>query len=95
MAPTPSRGRSAGLSWSERPERDAYLAVAKMTRSLLWWGAAGLAVAVSGAVTLAFAISRPILEIDRVATEVGRGNFAVRVVGACASTTRSVTWPDA
>jgi adenylate cyclase len=64
----------------ERPERDAYLAVEKMTRSLLWWGAAGLAVAVLGAVALAFAISRPILEIDRAAAEVGKGNFAVRVV---------------
>ena len=39
----------------ERPERDAYLAVEKMTHSLLWWGAAGLAVAVLGAVALAFA----------------------------------------
>ena len=64
----------------ERPERDAYLAVTKMTVSLLWWGAAGLAVAVLGAVALSFAISRPILEIDRVAAEVGRGNFGVRVV---------------
>ena len=64
----------------ERPERDAYLAVEKMTRSLLWWGAAGLAVAVLGAVALALAISRPILEIDRAAAEVGKGNFAVRVI---------------
>jgi adenylate cyclase len=51
-----------------------------MTRSLLWWGAAGLTVAVLGAVALSFAISRPILEIDQVAAEVGRGNLAVRVV---------------
>jgi adenylate cyclase len=64
----------------ERSEQDAYLAVAKMTRSLLWWGAVGLAVAVLGAVALSIAISRPILEIDRAAAEVGRGNFAVRVV---------------
>ncbi|WP_159718442.1 adenylate/guanylate cyclase domain-containing protein [Geminicoccus flavidas] len=64
----------------ERPERDAYLAVAKMTSSLLWWGMVGLAVAVLGAVVLSFLISRPILEIDRVATEVGRGNLSVRVV---------------
>ena len=33
-----------------------------------------------GAVALAFAISRPILEIDHAASEVGKGNFAVRVV---------------
>ena len=43
------------------------------------WGAAGVAVAVLGAVALAFAISRPILEIDRVAGEVAKGNFAARV----------------
>ena len=64
----------------ERRQRDAYLAVEKMTRSLLSWGAAGLAVAVLGAAALALAISRPILEIDRAAAEVGKGNFAVRVV---------------
>ncbi|MEK0086024.1 adenylate/guanylate cyclase domain-containing protein [Benzoatithermus flavus] len=63
-----------------RPQADAYAAVQKMTQSLLLWGAAGLGVAILGAVALAFAISRPILEIDRVAAEVGRGNFAVRVV---------------
>lgn len=63
-----------------RPQADAYIAVQKMTRSLLLWGAAGLGVAILGAVALAFAISRPILEIDRVAAEVGRGNLAVRVV---------------
>ena len=34
----------------ERRQRDAYLAVEKMTRSLVLWGAAGLAVAVLGAV---------------------------------------------
>jgi adenylate cyclase len=64
----------------EKPETDAYLAVAKMTRSLLWWGLAGLGVAMLGAVALSFAISRPLLEIDRVAVEVGRGNLDVRVV---------------
>lgn len=65
---------------AERPQSDAYLAVEKMTRSLLLWGAVGLGVAILGATALAFAISRPILEIDRVAVEVGRGNLAVRVV---------------
>ncbi|MDX6750365.1 adenylate/guanylate cyclase domain-containing protein [Geminicoccaceae bacterium 1502E] len=72
------------VSWTilaERPQRDAYLAVQKMTSSLLFWGAAGLAVAVLGAVALALAISRPILEIDRVAVEVARGNLDVRVRG--------------
>ncbi|WP_119462358.1 adenylate/guanylate cyclase domain-containing protein [Rhodospirillaceae bacterium SYSU D60014] len=64
----------------ELRQRDAYLAVEKMTRSLVLWGAAGLAVAVLGAIALAFGISRPILEIDRVAGEVAKGNFAVRVL---------------
>lgn len=72
------------LRWAvlaERPQRDAYLAVQKMTRSLLFWGSVGLGVAVLGAVALALAISRPILEIDRVAGEVARGNLDVRVRG--------------
>ena len=65
------------VEWSEE---DAYHAVTTMTRSLLVWGLFGLTVAVLGAVVLAVTISRPILEIDRVAVEVGRGNLAVRVV---------------
>lgn len=63
----------------ERSQRDAYLAVEKMTRSLLLWGASGVALAVLGAAALALAISRPILEIDRVAGEVAKGNLAARV----------------
>jgi adenylate cyclase len=64
----------------ERRQRDAYLAIEQMTQSLALWGAAGLAVAVLGAIALAFAISRPILEIDRVAAAVARGNLAARVI---------------
>lgn len=65
---------------AERPQRDAYLAVSRMTTSLLVWASFGLAVAIAGAFVLAVAISRPILEIDRVTRQVGRGNLAVRVV---------------
>ena len=64
----------------ERRQRDAYLAVERMTRSLVLWGSAGLAVAVLGAIALAFAISRPILEIDRVAAAVAGGDLTARVV---------------
>jgi adenylate cyclase len=64
---------------AERRQKDAYLAVEQMTDSLKLWGAIGLAVAVLGALALAFAISRPILEIDRVVGEVARGNLAARV----------------
>jgi adenylate cyclase len=65
---------------AELPQRDAYMAVEKMTRSLLLWGFIGLLVAILGAIILALTISRPILELDRVAIEVAKGNFAVRVV---------------
>ena len=68
----------------EQPEKDAYLAVAKMTRSLLWWGMGGLGVALLGAMALSFAISRPVLEIGRVAVAVGR---ATSPYGSCAACT--------
>ncbi len=65
---------------AERRQKDAYLAVEQMTGSLKLWGAVGLAVAALGAMALAFTISRPILEMDRVVGEVARGNLAVRVL---------------
>ena len=63
----------------EKNQRDAYLAIEKMTDSLIFWGLIGMAVAVVGAVALALGMSRAILEINRVAVEVTRGNFAARV----------------
>ncbi|UEM07769.1 HAMP domain-containing protein (plasmid) [Skermanella rosea] len=63
----------------EKRQEDAYLAVDRMIGSLFHWVLAGVAVAVAGSILLAFRISRPIIEIDRVAGEVARGNFQVRV----------------
>jgi adenylate cyclase len=65
----------------EKRQRDAYIAVDRMIDSLLRWIVAGLAVAGLGALLLAFRISRPIVEIDRVAGEVAKGNFQARVQG--------------
>ena len=65
----------------EKRQRDAYLAIEKMLRSLGLWVIIGLAVAVAGAIALALRISRPILKIDRVANEVAKGNFRARVEG--------------
>jgi adenylate cyclase len=65
----------------EKRQRDAYLAIEKMLRSLGLWVLIGVAVAVAGAIALALRISRPILEIDRVANEVAQGNFQARVEG--------------
>ena len=56
------------------------------------WGAVGLAVAVLGAMVLAFAISRPILKIERVVGEVAGGNLEARGCTASGSRTRSATW---
>ncbi len=63
----------------EKRQRDAYLAVEKMLRSLGLWSLIGLAVAGAGAILLALRISRPILKIERVAAEVAKGNFEARV----------------
>ncbi|WP_051511607.1 adenylate/guanylate cyclase domain-containing protein [Skermanella stibiiresistens] len=65
----------------EKRQRDAYLAVDRMISSLSYWVFVGLAVAGVGALALAFRISRPIVEIDRVAGEVAKGNFQARVRG--------------
>jgi adenylate cyclase len=65
----------------EKRQRDAYLAIEKMLRSLGIWVIVGLGVAVAGAIALALRISRPILKIDRVAKEVAQGNFQARVDG--------------
>jgi adenylate cyclase len=65
----------------EKRQRDAYLAIDRMIDSLLRWTVVGLAVAGMGALALAFRISRPIVEMDRVAGEVAKGNFQARVTG--------------
>jgi adenylate cyclase len=62
-------------------EADAYAAINKMTRSLGIWVLGGLVIAVGGAILFALGISRPILEIDRVAGEVAKGNLRARVQG--------------
>ena len=59
----------------EKRQRDAYLAIDRMIDSLLRWIVVGLAVAGAGALALAFRISRPIVEMDRVAGEVAEGEF--------------------
>jgi adenylate cyclase len=62
-----------------KSEADAYAAIDMMIESLGLWVLGGLAIAIGGAVVLALGISRPILEIDRVAGEVAKGNFRARV----------------
>ncbi|MGH6920580.1 MAG: adenylate/guanylate cyclase domain-containing protein [Geminicoccaceae bacterium] len=64
-----------------KSEADAYAAINKMIQSLAIWVLGGLVIAVGGAVIFALGISRPILEIDRVAGEVAKGNLRARVQG--------------
>jgi adenylate cyclase len=63
----------------EKRQHDAYLPVERMLDSLIHWILGGLLVAIAAAVVFAFRISRPIIEIDRVAIEVAKGNFQARV----------------
>jgi adenylate cyclase len=73
------------FSWGiivEKARADAYLAIRKMIVSLGYWVLIGLGVAIAGAILFALAISRPILEMGRVAVEVAKGNFQARVHGA-------------
>ena len=64
---------------AEKNEKDAYLTVDLMIRSLGIWIAAGLAVAALGAVIFATRMSRPILAIGEAANAVADGDFQARV----------------
>jgi signal transduction histidine kinase len=63
----------------ERSEARAYTAIRTMIRSLGVWVSLGFVVAVAGAFVFAARIGGPIVEIERVAKQVGEGNFDVRV----------------
>lgn len=63
----------------EKNREDAYLAIVRMTESLVLWGLVGITVAMAGAAALALAMSRPILEMERVADAVVGGDFSARV----------------
>ncbi|MFC1715604.1 HAMP domain-containing protein [Candidatus Poribacteria bacterium] len=66
------------LEWaviSEKNETDAYLAVAKMSRSLIFWALIGFLVAVAVGIFVSHRISRPLMEISEVAQMVGKGDF--------------------
>lgn len=70
--------------WSvivEKREQDAYLAIGQMRDSLVLWGGMGVAIAALGAVLLALGITRPILEVARVAVAVTKGDLQARVRG--------------
>ncbi len=64
---------------AERSEKNAYAAVDKMQKQLLTWVSFGILIATLGAVVFSRRISRPIVNIGKVAEEVGKGNFKVRV----------------
>lgn len=64
----------------ETSERDAYATIERMTANLLWWTLLGLTAAVAGAAVLALQMSRPVIEIERVAARVETGDFSARVV---------------
>jgi adenylate cyclase len=66
---------------AEKSEKAAYFTIDVMTKNLLIWVGAGLAVAGIGAIFFSLGISRPILKIGQAAIEVGKGNFQARVVG--------------
>lgn len=63
----------------EKDEKKAYLVVSKMVSSLFMLAMIGLVIATAGAFMFASRISRPIVEIGRVAQQVGSGELDVRV----------------
>jgi len=70
------------LPWGiivEKDEANAYLAVSKMSESLIIWVIFGLSVAVLGAIFFSQRISKPIVHIGKIAQVVGGGDFTVKV----------------
>ncbi len=65
----------------EKKAKDAYSTVEQMINRLILWVVVGLAIAIGGAFIFSLRMSRPILEIDRVAEEVSKGNLTARVQG--------------
>ena len=66
------------LEWaviSEKDAADAYLAVTKMFRSLIFWALVGFLIAVAVGIFVSHRISRPLMEISEVAQMVGKGDF--------------------
>ncbi len=57
----------------------AYLPVTKMIQNLLFWASIGIIFAIFGAQYFAKIISRPIIAIDNVASQVKEGNFDIQV----------------
>jgi len=70
------------LQWAviaETAESKAYLAVAKMRRTLLYWVLLGLALAIFGVTIFSRQISRPIITVSKAADQISSGNFDVAV----------------
>jgi signal transduction histidine kinase len=70
------------LQWAviaEIAEAKAYLAVAKMRRTLMYWLLFGLALAIFGVAIFSRQISRPIIKISEAADQIASGNFDVQV----------------
>jgi len=64
---------------TERTAEDAYLAVSKMRNTLSIWIILGIVIAALGGFIFSGGISKPILEVGRVAQIVGKGNFSTMV----------------
>lgn len=66
---------------TEKAEKDAYLPITMMARSLRSWIIIGLGIGAVGAVIFALGLSRPILAIGEVAGAVAGGDLDARVRG--------------
>lgn len=64
---------------AETSEDRAYVAVAKMRRTLTFWVALGLLIAISGVAIFSRQISSPILKLSKAADQISAGNFDVDV----------------
>ncbi|MBD3167150.1 HAMP domain-containing protein [bacterium] len=70
------------VNWAvivEENVKNAYIAITRMIQNLFFWIGGGLLVAIAAGIMGAQTLSRPILEITRVASSVGKGNLETEV----------------
>lgn len=72
------------LGWGvivEKSEKTAYLAVSKMTRSLLFWALVGFAAAAIAAIVVSYSLTKPLQRLTRAANKLSSGDFSVSIEG--------------
>ncbi len=72
------------LAWGvivEKDEAAAYLAVTKMTKSLIIWALLGFAAAALAAIVVSYSLTKPLKRLTQAANKLSGGDFSVTIAG--------------